>query len=105
MYKCIKVQEIESALCCLPSIPGQCNELLIREREKRKKLTGFWPLRKLSTAVKLYKKVIIRSKEKQHPAFYAHTGDATVLFNAFKHPTGLKAEPARGRTVNTNATY
>lgn len=26
MYKCIKVREIDSALCWLPSVPGQCNE-------------------------------------------------------------------------------
>lgn len=46
MYKCIKVQEIESALCCLPSIPGQCNEWLIREGEKKKEksllVSGPW---------------------------------------------------------------
>lgn len=41
MYKCIKVREIESALCCLPSVPGQCNELANISKGDLKKLRWF----------------------------------------------------------------
>lgn len=45
MYKCIKLREIESALCCLPSVPGQCNELAnISKKETSKNYVGFRPL-------------------------------------------------------------
>lgn len=40
MYKCIKVREIESALCCLPSVPGQCNELASISKGDLKKQTN-----------------------------------------------------------------
>lgn len=44
MYKCIKVREIESALCCLPSVPGQCNELANISKGDLKNYVGFRPL-------------------------------------------------------------
>lgn len=77
MYKCIKVREIESALCCLPSVPGQCNELasfnmgdlvkllwfpgLIQQKEEEKNLNV-----QLCHLIIIFQ--IIRSKEKQDPA-------------------------------------
>lgn len=77
MYKCIKVREIESALCCLPSVPGQCNELasinmgdliklhwfpaLIQQKKKKKKKNLNVQLCHL--IIIFFQ--IIRSKEKQ----------------------------------------
>lgn len=73
MYKCIKVREIESALCCLPSVPGQCNELasiskgdLEKKQQQKKQQTnnvGFRPLKLL-----LEKK----EEEKQRPAMSSY---------------------------------
>lgn len=61
MYKCIKVREIESALCCLPSVPGQCNELANISKGDLEKLRWFPALDTTSTKTK-------KSKEKQRPA-------------------------------------
>lgn len=99
MYKCIKVREIESALCCLPSVPGQCNELASiskghlkkkTNKQRKKNYVGFWPLtllqKKKKNKIREQKKTeesniqlcyhiifqIIRSKEKKKkdPALY-----------------------------------
>lgn len=78
MYKCIKLREIESALCCLPSVPGQCNELAnISKGDLKKNYVGFRPILHLEQQTKNKNKMrsnaqqchhiifqIIRSKEK-----------------------------------------
>lgn len=64
MYKCIKVREIESALCCLPSVPGQCNELASINKGDLKKLRWF-PALETTKKRKQKKK---KKKEKQRPA-------------------------------------
>lgn len=75
MYKCIKVREIESALCCLPSVPGQCNELASINKGDLKKLRWFPALETTKKRKQKKKKSnvqpchhiifqIIRSKEK-----------------------------------------
>lgn len=55
MYKCIKVREIESALCCLPSVPGQCNELASINKGDLEKLRWF-PALETTTKKKKKKK-------------------------------------------------
>lgn len=109
MYKCIKVREIESALCCLPSVPGQCNELAsiskgdLKQKKQKKNYDGFRPFestktQKRKTNNQTNKKKsnvqqchhhrrhqniifqIIRSKEKKIRSRFFHTeADKTVL--------------------------
>lgn len=66
MYKCIKVREIESALCCLPSVPGQCNELASISKGDLKKLCWF-PALQTTTKRKTKKKQHKKSNVQQCP--------------------------------------
>lgn len=63
MYKCIKLREIESALCCLPSVPGQCNELANISKGDLKKLRWFPALD--TTSITNQKKDKMKSKVQQ----------------------------------------